>query len=367
MSHRIVGRSVIVDVRESARERNMGCCRRCNCFCKAVRYICPCLRTRAPRTQEMEVVDAAGSEDLTPAMEIGTTVFDYTSPADVEMVQVDASHSGTPAHSVSTPITELNEVDKGTQGESATLLPSNVGSCEEMSSVLVSSKEHISTLLLDDIPMLSDLKVSTPALPSVTGGRAVSGSESEQQSSIQAKPQLDGSDVFGLKEQTDERSPLSSTDEDGDHTTNIPDVSSVAIFQKEEENGRGSSPLTDKTGESTGAVQHEMEYEGWHSLHHLHVLPLPTHAMHTIIQKCSGLAKHHLSLCPPLMHCVVCSGPQSAPGDAVGMEVQTSAAQDMECQEEGQGEGQDSGKQQQDKASSQEKWPDTAHDQRGTC
>ena len=67
------------------------------------------------------------------------------------------------------------------------------------------------------------------------------------------------------------------------------------------------------------------------------------------------------------MHCVVCSGPQSAPGEAVGMEVQAGAAQDMECQEEGQGVEQDSGKQQQDKASSQEKWPDTAHDQRGTC
>ena len=52
------------------------------------------------------------------------------------------------------------------------------------------------------------------------------------------------------------------------------------------------------------------------------------------------------------------------------MEVQTGAVQDMECQEEGQGVEQDSGKQQQqqqDKTSSQEKWPDTAHDQRGTC
>ena len=51
------------------------------------------------------------------------------------------------------------------------------------------------------------------------------------------------------------------------------------------------------------------------------------------------------------------------------MEVQAGAAQDMECQEEGQGveQGeQDSHKQQQDKTSpGQGKWPSIA--QRGTC
>ena len=63
------------------------------------------------------------------------------------------------------------------------------------------------------------------------------------------------------------------------------------------------------------------------------------------------------------MHCVVCSGPQSAPGEAVGMEVQAGAAQDMECQEEGQGVGQDSC--QQDAASSLGQQPDTTR--RGAC
>ena len=233
----------------------MGCCHCCNRLRKAVHDVCSrCLRTRAPRTQEMEGVNAAGSGGLTLAMEIITSVYD------IEMVQEDASHSDNPL-SVSSRIAELSEVDKGRRGESTTSPLSNLGSCGEEPSVLASNKEHISTLL-EDIPMLTDIKVSTPALPSVTGGRAVSGSESEQQSVIPATPELDGSDVARLREQTDERLPLSSTGGDGGHTTLIPDVSSVATYQKEEEEERGSSPLTDKTGESTGAAQHDMEYEG---------------------------------------------------------------------------------------------------------
>ena len=255
------------------------------------------------RQREGKGSEGTGDHNVQPvsAMDVEMSVMreDFSQDAR-EQKERDKLRVGTPQLATQLTPTESNseskEPDNGLQIELIPLTPSVVESCADAPTAGCRGNKSPSPVSLVVPPhVTSQVSEHSHTYSSVSGGRAASGSGSDQQLVSPLKPRADSSDRHQW--QSDGTPPPANPGDDGSHAHTPDGLNNRATAEEEEEEDGGGSHLKDKAppqgcGTVNGRIEdptglfHEREATGrLRSSPHVTTM----HSVPVVAQSCSSL------------------------------------------------------------------------------